>query len=46
MTTQTTHSATETTTHPVERTLTAVLILSALAGFGWVGAMVYTALSG
>lgn len=45
MTTQTTHSATE-TTHPVERIVTAVLILAALTGFGWVGSMVCTALSG
>jgi hypothetical protein len=46
MTTQTTHSATEITTHPVERMVTAVLIVAALAGFGWVGSMMYTALTG
>jgi hypothetical protein len=46
MTTQTTHRATEITTHPVERIVTAVLILAALAGFGWVGSMIYAALTG
>ncbi|WP_186356864.1 morphogenic membrane protein MmpA [Streptomyces sp. SLBN-118] len=44
MTSHTTHSATE-TSHPVERIVTAVLILGALAGFAWVGSMVYTALT-
>lgn len=46
MTTHTTHSATEITVHPVERIVTSVLILAALAGFGWVGSMVYAALTG
>ncbi|MGW3623407.1 morphogenic membrane protein MmpA [Streptomyces sp. NPDC000880] len=46
MTTQTTHSAIETTTHPVERIVTAVLVLAALAGFSWVGSMFYAALTG
>ncbi|MBT2392407.1 hypothetical protein J7E87_24020 [Streptomyces sp. ISL-1] len=46
MTTHMAHSATEITPHPVERIVTAVLSLAALVGFGWVGSMVYTALSG
>ena len=46
MTTHTTNSAAESTTRPVERTVTIVLILSAVAGFAWVGSMVFSALRG
>jgi hypothetical protein len=32
------------TTQPVERTVMAALVLSVLAGVGWIGGMIYTVL--
>jgi hypothetical protein len=50
MTTKTTtHRATAPATAPIhllERTVTTVLITAAVVGFGWVGSMMYLALSG
>ncbi len=46
MTTHTNSAASSDTTNPVERVVSAVLILAALTGFVWVGSMVYAALTG